>query len=182
MKISKKLKMAICFLFFTSLNFSVIAEGIHTVKANETLERIIKKVYPDSALSKEQLMVAVLYNNSSAFSGGNIHFLNRGKKLTLVEENQLPVFTQSQAKRIIKEHTRYFKKGKTGKLKLPEPVGMAKLNPKELEDRQKQQLQNLTSLQKETDELKQRLDKLMAEKQASDQKLESLQQELKKTQ
>ncbi|MCK5917113.1 MAG: hypothetical protein KAG34_01715 [Cocleimonas sp.] len=97
------------------------------IKGSDTLGRIVSRNYSGSNLSKQQIMTGILRANPEAFIGGNIHFLLRGATLRLPTENLIATIDQQQAKKVIKEHYQYFKRGKTGNFKI-EPLDNSSAN------------------------------------------------------
>jgi FimV-like protein len=94
------------------------------IKSSDTLGRIVSRNYSGSNLSQQQIMTGILRANPEAFIGGNIHFLLRGATLRLPAESLIATIDPQQAKKLIKEHYQYFKRGKTGNFKI-EPLDNA---------------------------------------------------------
>jgi len=88
------------------------------VTGSDTLGRIVSRHYSGSSLTTQQIMIGILRANPEAFIGGNIHFLLRGATLLLPKENLIATINQSEAQKIIKEHYRYFQRGKTGNFEI----------------------------------------------------------------
>ncbi len=88
------------------------------VTGSDTLGKIVSRHYSGSSLTKQQIMTAILRANPEAFIGGNIHFLLRGATLLLPKERLIATINQNDAKKIIKEHYRYFQRGKTGNFEI----------------------------------------------------------------
>lgn len=97
------------------------------VKGSDTLGRIVSRNYSGSNLSQQQIMTGILRANPEAFIGGNIHFLLRGSTLRLPTESLIATIDQQQAKKLIKEHYQYFRRGKTGNFKI-EPLDNSSVN------------------------------------------------------
>ncbi len=97
------------------------------IKGSDTLGRIVSRNYSGSNLSQQQIMTGILRTNPEAFIGGNIHFLLRGATLRLPTESLIATIDPQQAKKLIKEHYQYFKRGKTGNFKI-EPLDNAAAN------------------------------------------------------
>jgi FimV-like protein len=91
------------------------------VKGSDTLGKIVSRNYAGSNLTQQQIMTGILRANPEAFIGGNIHFLLRGATLRLPTESLIATIDQQEAKKIIKEHYQYFRRGKTGNFKI-EPL------------------------------------------------------------
>ncbi len=100
------------------LNASLAKATYGPVTGKDTLGRIVSRHYSGSNLSTQQIMTGILRANPEAFIGGNIHFLLRGSTLFLPKEHLIETIKQSEAERIIKEHYRYFQRGKTGNFKI----------------------------------------------------------------
>ncbi len=94
------------------------------IKGSDTLGLIVSRNYSGSSLSQQQIMTGILRANPEAFIGGNIHFLLRGATLRLPTENLIATIDPQKAKKLIKEHYQYFKRGKTGHFKI-EPLANA---------------------------------------------------------
>lgn len=88
------------------------------VTGSDTLGVIVSRHYSGSSLTTQQIMIGILRANPEAFIGGNIHFLLRGATLLLPKENLIATINQSEAQKIIKEHYRYFQRGKTGNFEI----------------------------------------------------------------
>lgn len=97
-------------------NFAKASYG--PVKGSDTLGRIVSRNYSGSTLSSQQIMTGILRANPEAFIGGNIHFLLRGSTLLLPKDKLIATINQNEAEKIIKEHYRYFQRGKTGNFKI----------------------------------------------------------------
>jgi FimV-like protein len=90
----------------TTLN----ADTRYRVKASDSLQRIVQEAYPNSALSKQQLMIAIFIRNPKAFRKGNINFLMRGQRLVLPSEENLEIVSHKDAKAILKQGTKAFQR------------------------------------------------------------------------
>jgi FimV-like protein len=91
------------------------------VKDSDTLGKIVSHNYAGSNLTQQQIMTGILRANPEAFIGGNIHFLLRGATLRLPTERLIATIDPQEARKIIKEHYQYFRRGKTGNFKI-EPL------------------------------------------------------------
>lgn len=104
-------------LFCLSLFFSAASAADRSygpVKNNDFLSKIVVKSYPNSALTRDQLMIGILRANYESFRGGNVHFLKVGENLTLPDEDVVRLIDKDEAARTVEEHLRFFKRGKTG--------------------------------------------------------------------
>ncbi len=100
------------------LDASLAKASYGPVTGSDTLGKIVARYYSGSSLTQQQIMTAILRANPEAFIGGNIHFLLRGSTLLLPKERLISTISQNDAKKIIKEHYRYFQRGKTGNFKI----------------------------------------------------------------
>jgi len=168
-------------LSFMTMN-SVLADTEYKVRSTDNLNRIINRYYKGSNLTRSQVLVGILSVNPDAFKGGNINFLINGKRLMLPDENNFPGVTVENANKILAEHDRYYRKGVTGNLQPPfapdlksaENANTLKINPDEQKTR-------IEALEKESEALRSRLEKLVADKQDSDKKLRDIEAALQKT-
>lgn len=154
------------------------ADSTYRVKPSDNLNDIVSRHYIGSRLTRAQLMVGVLAKNPRAFKGGNINFLMRGRRLVLPAEENMPQVSDEQARALLSKHARYYRRGVTGNLALPDfaqtDEEFQQLNKKHQEQREK-----LKQLEQEREALRERLDRLTQDKQQSDQKLEALEVRLK---
>ncbi|CAA6809501.1 MAG: Unknown protein [uncultured Thiotrichaceae bacterium] len=105
-------------LFSLSMLISTISTADRSygpVKNNDYLSKIVNKNYPNSALSRDQLMIGILRANHDSFRGGNVHFLKVGEILTLPDEDVVSLIDKDEAKKTVKEHLVFFKRGRPGK-------------------------------------------------------------------
>ncbi len=100
------------------LNSNLAKASYGPVTGSDTLGRIVSRNYSGSTLSSQQIMTGILRANPEAFIGGNIHYLLRGSTLLLPKEKLIATIDQNEAEKIIKEHYRYFQRGKTGNFKI----------------------------------------------------------------
>ncbi len=103
------------------------------VKENDFLGKIVDKSYPQSSLNKNQIMVAILRANPTAFRGGNIHFLKQGATLILPSEHDIASITSAEASALIAKHLAFFKQGKTGHFVTP-PLILTSVSKEESTD------------------------------------------------
>jgi len=69
----------------------------YKVTSNDTLTGIAKKVRPDSSISMNQMMMALLNSNQNAFINQNINRLKSGVTLTIPSTSDIKSLTKSQA-------------------------------------------------------------------------------------
>jgi len=162
------------------------AETRYRVKSSDNVNTIVERYYPNSELSRGQLLVGILIENPRAFKGGNINFLLRGKRLTLPDESDFQQISPAKASEVLSEHARFFRFGIAGNL--PAPIlSEMKADTEELDDpndillKQKSQTKKFDQLQKESNELKQQLEVLLSEKTDRDQRLLELEESLKQS-
>lgn len=111
--------IGIAILLATFTLGSAFADGTYgPVKKRDYLGTIIKKAYPQSNLKPQQIMVAILRANPSAFKGHNIHFIKTGAILNLPSDEIIKAIDNREATIIIEKHYGFFKRGKTGNLTL----------------------------------------------------------------
>ncbi len=173
----------------TVLSFAVMtcsfAETRYKVKSTDNLNKIIDNHYQQSDLSRSQLLVGVLAKNQQAFRGGNINFLLRGKQLLLPEESDIKTLSDTEAKELLANHARYFRRGRTGDFGSPIAGGYLVSNRQKttsaLQNKQILQTDKIDRLEKESEDLRNRLDRLIAEKNQSDAKLRQLEETLQNT-
>lgn len=67
------------------------------VQRNETLWSIASRVRPDTSVSVEQMMLALLRANPHAFAGNNINNLKAGSVLRIPDTNEITSISRSQA-------------------------------------------------------------------------------------
>ncbi len=188
---SKKLTVFISLSIVSLFLISALeAETRYRVRSSDNLNSIVEQFYENSEWSKGQLLVGVLAKNPSAFKGGNINFLLRGKYLTLPDEHDLDRISPENAREILSEHARFFRIGITGDL--PSPISSdlinkrvdlvkAKTVAKVILAKQKKQNKKIDQLQQESNELKKQLALLVDEKYSRDKRLIELEESLKQT-
>lgn len=99
---------------------SVLADPIKkTVKAKGSLSHIVHQNYPNSSLSKAQIMIAILAKNPTAFRGANINFMLGNRTLSLPDEAMIASIPIEHAKSLLAQHNRFYQQGKTGNLTPP---------------------------------------------------------------
>ena len=154
----------------------------YKIKSTDNLSRIIKKHYPSNDLSQAQLFVGILAENPDAFRRGNINALLRGEVLNLPDITEMKLMSKVDASKLLSRHDAHFKSRKKSVLKPPFENYTARSN--ELLEVDKQDLEKkkqlMINLDKEGDQLRLRLDKLAADKEAIDAELERLNGALKR--
>jgi FimV-like protein len=186
---NSKLKMIINTFFVVILTMaSASADTEYRVKKTDNLNRIVNQFYQGSELSRSQILLGILAENPKAFKGGNINFLLSGRRLILPDENNFAYISEEDAKELLAEHARFFRNGITGNLNPPldsTATISAATNPtnssKVFENKQLEQNKKISQLEQESEALRARLEKLVAEKTASDQKLREIEDALQKS-
>lgn len=114
---------------------AVIADPLNkTARSKGTLSGIVSKNYPNSELSRAQIMITILATNPHAFRGGNINFMQSNKQLTLPSEALISNIPIEHAETLLTQHDHFYKQGQTGNLTPPtfinagaDPVALEKL-------------------------------------------------------
>lgn len=170
-------------LAFSSVSY---ANTEYKVKSTDSLSGIVNKFYKDSKLSRHQIFIGLLAENPKAFRHGNINYLKNKQLLSIPSSGSLLVMEKEDANNLVKEHNNHAKKRKKTQLKPPfkgyEPKGISTEN-NQISDMQKQQMstkQELDKLTSETEDLRMRLEKLNADKEAMDAELRQLDELIKK--
>lgn len=177
MKLNTRL-WSIAGLFLTFfLTMHAVAETVYRVKSFDTLNRVVKKFYPNNRSPKAQIMVAILAKNPRAFKGGNINFLLKGKRLKLPSKSEINQISSTEAQQLLSQHAQFFRSGISGNLPIPTLNG--KNDRKKALAVVKEQTQKITKLEKESDSLKTQLDNLFKQKQIRDKELVELEQQIK---
>jgi len=171
--------LVVSFLIFETLS----AEIRYRVKSSDNVNTIVERYYPNSELSRGQLLVGILIKNPRAFRGGNVNFLLRGKRLSLPDERDFQYISPEKASELLSEHARFFRFGIPGDLPIP-TLSEMEVESEELTDttdiliRQKSQTRKIDQLQQESNELKKQLEALLSEKTNRDQRLLDLEKSL----
>lgn len=79
------------------------------VKRTETLWVIASRVRPDSSVSVEQMMMALLDANPDAFQHGNVNFLKQGAVLDIPDYATISKLNASEARRAFQQQNRDWK-------------------------------------------------------------------------
>jgi spermidine/putrescine transport system substrate-binding protein len=142
--------LLLSFLVGSALPVNSFADNLYNVQIGDFLGKIVAKNYPfrQRITSQQQIMVAILRANPTAFRGGNIHFLKAVDQLLLPAENSIALIPKDEAVKTIKEHLKFFKQKKTGDFphiplqtpvvksekKVTEPKKQGEMNKKETTD------------------------------------------------
>jgi spermidine/putrescine transport system substrate-binding protein len=115
------------FLIFFVVGSSFANNSYDNPQLDNTFEKYLLKKYPLSQriATEQQIMVAILRANPTAFRGGNVYFLKKTDQLVFPEESTIILIPQNEAVKTIKEHYKFFKQKKTGNfppVSLPRPT------------------------------------------------------------
>ncbi len=175
------LLFSLTLLMLTTVSF---AETRYKIKSTDNLSKIIERYYPQSHLTKAQLLIGLLAKNQGAFRGGNINFLLRGKQLILPDESNLEILSDDVSKEILAKHARYFQRGETGDFGSPITMGYV-VNKSQgtavISKNQELQTVKIDQLEKESQDLRKRLEKLIHDKNESDAQLRKVEAVLQRT-
>ena len=157
----------------------------YKVKSSDNLSRVVDKFYKDSKLNRDQVFIALLAENPNAFKYGNINYLRSQRILKLPQQSDLLLMKEADARNLVAEHNGYAKQG--NKIKIPAPFtdyspkdsSLKTNNVNELAQKQQSATLKLKNLSSETEELRIRLEKLEADKEAMDAELTQLDSLLK---
>ncbi len=158
----------------------------YKVKATDSLSRIVDKFYKNSKLSRSQIYIGILAENPKAFSFGNINYLKGKQRLNIPASDDLLAMEKEDAAKLVAEHNNYARKGKKVRLNPPFKNYMPKNSSaagdaiSALAEKQQVTSQELEKLDSETEELRIRLERLVADKEAMDAELRQLNALLKK--
>ncbi len=127
---AKQCRQFILLLFFlvaSIIHINGFADSLYSVRSGDSLGKIVAKNYPSNQRisTKQQIMVAILRANPTAFRGGNIHFLKKVDQLVLPTESSISLIPKDEAIKTIAEHYKFFKQKKTGNfppIPLPRPI------------------------------------------------------------
>ncbi len=108
--------LLLSFLTGSILYVNSFADSLYSVQKGDSLGKIVAKNYPfrQRVSTKQQIMVAILRANPTAFQGGNIHFLKKINQLVLPSKSSIRLIPKDEAVKTIKEHLKFFKQKKTG--------------------------------------------------------------------
>ncbi len=163
-----------------SYSATVIADPIaSTAIAKGTLSGIVDKNYPNSKLSKAQIMIAILAANPRAFRGGNINFMLRNKKLTLPAEDMIAAIPEANAAVLLEKHNRFYQRGETGNLTPPTFINTGdKVALEKLQKKHSAQSEKVAALSEESTKLQGLVARLEAEKEQRDKDLQALEEKI----
>ncbi|MEB8433676.1 hypothetical protein OO007_15665 [Cocleimonas sp. KMM 6892] len=181
---NKIIYLTLCSFLSLALMSVSFAETRYKVKSTDNLNKIIERYYSQSDLTRSQLLIGLLARNQEAFRGGNINFLLRGKQLILPNESDIETLSDEEAKALLSEHARYFRRGQTGDFGSPIANGYLVNKSKKadvIQNKQELQTIKIDQLEKESDDLRKRLDQLIADKNESDAQLRKVEEALQKT-
>lgn len=173
------LSMSLVSIAFLS---TAIADPINeTAIAKGTLSGIVNKNYPNTKLTKAQIMIAILAENPDAFRGGNINFMSRNMKLSLPSEAMIANIPEANAASLLIQHNHFYQKGKTGNLSPPtfikirtgDPVALEKLKTKH-----SAQTERVEELSAESIKLQSLVKNLESEKDKRDEDLRLLEEKI----
>ena len=157
-KLMLKLSLSFMTVMATSL---VCADSDYVVRPGDNLNRIIAKFYSASQIPRLQIQQGILANNPAAFKGGNINFLIQGKSLILPDDKNLASINSQNG--------------------MPPKGNVTENGINDINNARIEQSEKISQLEKESEELKVRLEKLVAEKTASDEKLREIEMALQKS-
>lgn len=165
---------------------SGLADSSYQVKSADNLSKIAAKQYAGSGLTKSQILVGIYASNPKSFKNGNINKLNKGQKLILPSAYKIDQISPQEADLVLSSRKtlkkKKTKKRKTAKRKVKAKAKRRKKTTKTTSKKaasanlakQKKNAQKIDRLQKEGNDLRKRLDGLLAEKTSSDKKLKEL--------
>ncbi len=176
-----KLFLSISIAVIASFSITAIADPINdTAIARGTLSGIVSKNYPNTSLSKAQIMIAILAANPHAFRGGNINFMSRNKELSLPSEAMIASIPADNAATLLVQHNRFYQQGKTGNLTPPtfiktggDPAALTKLRTEH-----NAQTERVKELAAESAKLQNLVQHLEAEKNQRDEDLRLLEEKI----
>ena len=191
MLLLKKLKILKGIIITLVISASIVLPAVqagteYKVKSSDNLSRIVDKFYKDSKLNRDQVYIALLAENPNAFKYGNINYLRSQRILKLPQQSDLLLMKVADARNLVAEHSGYAKQGK--KFEIPAPFtdyspkgsSLKTNNVNELAQKQQSATLKLKNLSSETEELRIRLEKLEADKEAMDAELIQLDSLLQK--
>ncbi len=177
----RSLILSMGIIIFTTTTTLVIADPIKdTAIARGTLSGIVDTNYPNSKLSKAQIMIAILAKNPSAFRGGNINFMLRNRELSLPSESMIAGIPAENAEALLLQHNRFYRRGKTGNLTPPTFINsgddLAALE--KLKTEHSAQSMRVEELSEESKKLQDLVQRLEAEKDKRDEELRDLEEKI----
>ena len=154
-----------------------------SVKATGTLTAIVNKNYIDAGVSRNQIMVAILAANPHAFKGGNINYMLGGVNLRLPTPESIKNISEADAKNLLSQHYKFFRRGKTGNLPAPTFITLTSSDQVDalVKEKEKQSVK-LDTLQDERSKLSDMVKKLEDEKATRDRELQELENRIQNLQ
>ncbi len=177
MKFNNRIWSISSLLLALFLTMNATAETVYRVKSFDTLSHVVKKFFPNSRYPRAQIMIAILAKNPSAFKGGNVNRLLKGKRLVLPNDSEISQISDADAQLLISQHARFFREGIRGDFPLP-ILAREKDRDKTIAV-VKKQTKKITQLQEESDKLKKQLENLVKQKQKRDEELKQLEEKIK---
>lgn len=154
-----------------------------SVKATGTLTAIVNKNYIDAGVSRNQIMVAILAANPHAFRGGNINYMLGGVDLRLPTPESIKNISEADAKNLLSQHYKFFRRGKTGNLPAPTFITLKSSDQVDaLVKEKKKQSEKLDTLQDERSKLSEMVKRLENEKITRDSELQELENRIQNLQ
>jgi len=89
---------------YTAAPQRAVASGEYRVKANDTLWSLSNRMRPDSSVSVEQMMLALVKKNPEAFIEENVNGLKRGYILRMPDQSAIDSVDRQQALAQVREH------------------------------------------------------------------------------
>ena len=93
----------------TQPSFTPTTATEYGVRTNDTLWNIALKTRPESSVSVNQMMMALLKENGSAFIRNNINGLKAGQTLSIPSASEIKQLTQAQAQAAVREQNNLWK-------------------------------------------------------------------------
>ena len=174
------LLLASSIAFLSVYSGEILANPVNqTVTAQGTLLGIVDKNYPDSKLSKAQIMLAILANNPRAFKGGNVNFMLRNIELSLPAEDMIAGIPEQNAAVLLEQHNNFYRRGITGNLTPPTFINAGNTEAFEkLQSQHSEQTQRVEALSEESTKLQTLVQRLEAEKEKRDADLQALEDKI----
>ena len=173
------LLMSIVVIMFST---PILADPVNeTAIARGTLSGIVHKNYPNTKLSKAQIMIAILAENPDAFRGGNINFMSRNMKLSLPSEEIIASIPEANAASLLIQHNHFYQQGKTGNLSPPTFIKIKTGDPvalKKLRTAHSAQTERVEELSEESTKLQSLVEHLESEKDQRDEDLRLLEEKI----
>ena len=184
MIITKNSLVALTVTFMLSLLFvqGAFADTSYRVKSSDNLNKIAESQYEGSGLTKSQILVGLYASNPKAFKNGNINKLLRGRELVLPDADKIDQISHQEAELVLSARKKGKKVKKRRTKKRTKSKRKSKPRRKLVKNNQSssqiKNAQKINRLEKESESLRKRLDALLAQKSASDNKLTQLESSL----